>query len=184
MFLICCLIHWVCSWHAALGMLPIKSTAATYTERTRRKKSCLLNNLLYNSWKHFKVHSEILFSAQWKFQKFPSPLHPPLFLPPLIRFRRILLSSNRYMHTYIIGFSFWCSNKFHKKTLLFPPPNKRQYHRHDTGNTYSQKDLPIPLKTPVNHRYYRDCPIALNRVNGWKELEVNEQNTKIISLLC
>ena len=27
---------------------PIKSTAATYTERTMRKKSCL-NNLLYNS---------------------------------------------------------------------------------------------------------------------------------------
>ena len=38
--------------HSALGMLPIKSTAATYAERTARKKSCL-NNLLYKSRKHF-----------------------------------------------------------------------------------------------------------------------------------
>ena len=29
------------SGHAALGMLPIKSTAATYTERTIRKKELL-----------------------------------------------------------------------------------------------------------------------------------------------
>ena len=29
-----------------------ESTAATYTEKTTRKKSCV-NNLLYDSWKHF-----------------------------------------------------------------------------------------------------------------------------------
>ena len=52
-------------WWANLGMPPIKSTAATYTERTIRKKS-FLNNLLYNSWKHFQIHSKILFSV-WSF---------------------------------------------------------------------------------------------------------------------
>ena len=81
MFLICCLIHWVCSWHAA-----IKSTAATHIERTIRKKSCL-NTLLYNSWKHFKIHSQILFYV-WSFiaaSNFPPmklskiPLFPFLF---------------------------------------------------------------------------------------------------------
>ena len=40
------------SWHPPLDMLTIKSTATTYAERTIRKKSCL-NDLLYNSWKHF-----------------------------------------------------------------------------------------------------------------------------------
>ena len=74
-------------WWANLGMLPIKSTAATYTERAIKKKSCL-NNLTYNSWKHFKIQSEILFSV-WNFisNNFPrnenlkkSPF--PLFFSP------------------------------------------------------------------------------------------------------
>ena len=81
MFLICCLIHWVCFWHAALGMLPIKSNAATYAERTIRKKSCL-NNLLHNSWKHFQIHSEILFSV-WSSS-------PAIF--PTVKISKILLS--------------------------------------------------------------------------------------------
>ena len=30
----------------------------------------------------------------------------------------------------------------------FSPSNKQQYHRHDIGTTYSQKDLPIPHLPP------------------------------------
>ena len=60
MFLICCLIHWVCFWHVPLGMLPIKSNAAIYTEvsirkelftNCRRKKRNSLNKLLRFDWK-------------------------------------------------------------------------------------------------------------------------------------
>ena len=59
-----------------------ESTAATYTERTIRKKSCL-NSLWYNSWKHFKIHSEILFSVS----SFISSNFPPMkiskfYFPP------------------------------------------------------------------------------------------------------
>ena len=71
---------------------------------------------------------------------------------PIIINRTQWFNIHTYIHTgrqagrqaEIIGFSFWCSNKFHKKTLLLSPPNKCRHHRHDIGTTYSQKDLLIP----------------------------------------
>ena len=65
-----------------------ESTAATYTERTIRKKSCL-NNLFYNSRKHFYIHSEILVSV-WSFissnfppnKNFKNSPFPLFFFPP------------------------------------------------------------------------------------------------------
>ena len=110
----------LCSWYAALyieyvpvqhalGMLPIKSTAATYTERTWRKKSCLLNNLLYNSWKHFKIHSEILFSV-WSFisSNFPPNENfknssPPLSLSSKIRSPPHKWGGSRYERWHVLA---------------------------------------------------------------------------------
>ena len=34
-------LQWVCPWHAGLGMLPIKSTAATYSEKNFKKEEML-----------------------------------------------------------------------------------------------------------------------------------------------
>ena len=82
-------IYWGCFWHTALGMLPVKSTAATYTQRTIRKKSCS-NNLLYNSRKHFlNTFWNFVFCLKFHLQQFPPPNEnfknspfPHLFLPP------------------------------------------------------------------------------------------------------
>ena len=130
MFLICCLIHWVCSWHVALVTLPNKSTATTYTEWNIRKKSCL-NYLLYNWWKHFKIHFEILFSV-WSFISSNSP--PPmkiskipllsLFSPPLIlknaRFCWVK-KSNPPPSQRVMGGEPWCNlhaSKSHSTNLV------------------------------------------------------------------
>ena len=55
-----------------------------------------------------------------------------------------------------LAFSLWWSKKFHTKTPLLSPPNKHQYHRHDIGTTYSQKDLPSKEPTVKKCLLIRD----------------------------
>ena len=57
---------------------------------------------------------------------------------------------------------FWVFKEILQEDLPIFSPWKHQHFRYYIGTTYPQKDLPtFPLKIPVNHRYYRDCPIVL-----------------------